>query len=65
MGQHPVAVIKLDGEHRVGERLDDRALDFDRISLGHAAVVPFLSTSAGPGGPTHERIAYQKIPSDG
>ena len=35
MGEHTVAVFQLDGEHRVGERFDDRTFDFDRIALGH------------------------------
>jgi hypothetical protein len=30
-----VAVLQLDCEHGVGERLDDRTLDFDRVFLGH------------------------------
>src|SRR6185369_4665839 len=33
MGEDPMAVLQLDREHGVGERLDDRALDFDRVSL--------------------------------
>ena len=57
MGEHPVAILKLDREHRVGERLDDRPFHFDRISLGHRLC--FLTPSAGPEGPTHERVAYQ------
>jgi hypothetical protein len=35
VGQHPVAILELDREHRIGERLDDRSFDLDRISLGH------------------------------
>ena len=35
VGEHPVAILQLDREHRVGERLDDRSFHFDRISLGH------------------------------
>src|SRR5437899_7419523 len=35
VGQDPVTVLQLDGEHRVRERFDDRPLHFDRISLGH------------------------------
>ena len=62
VGQDAVAVLKLDGEHRVRERLDDRPFHFDRISLGHGVGVPFLTMSAGPGGPTHERVAYQNGP---
>jgi hypothetical protein len=35
MGQHAVAVLKLDREHRIWERLDYRSFDFDRVSLCH------------------------------
>src|SRR6476469_2339065 len=35
VGEHPVAILELHGEHRVGERLDDRPFHFDRILLGH------------------------------
>src|SRR6187200_3354900 len=35
VGEHPVAILQLDCEHRVGERFDDRSFHFDRISLGH------------------------------
>src|SRR4051794_1226912 len=35
MSQDAVAVLQLDREHRVGQRLDDRSLDFDRVLLGH------------------------------
>src|SRR5450759_2087341 len=35
MGQHAVAVLQLDREHRIWERLDDRSFDFDRVSLCH------------------------------
>src|SRR5262245_51273570 len=41
VGKDAVAVLKLDGEHRVGERLDNRPFHFDRISLGHSSVFPF------------------------
>src|SRR5690349_17317168 len=42
VGQDPMAVLQLDCEHGVGQRLDDRPLDFDRISLGHGRYwVPF------------------------
>ena len=30
-----MAVLQLDREHRVRERLDDRPFHFDRITLGH------------------------------
>src|SRR4051812_2989970 len=43
--QHAVAVFQLDREHRVGQRLDDRSLDFDRVLLGHRRVVFPFSTS--------------------
>ena len=32
--QHLVAVLELDTEHGVGQRLDDRAFDQDRVVLG-------------------------------
>src|SRR6266478_9068075 len=35
VGEHPVAVLQLDREHRVGERFDDRSFHLDRISLRH------------------------------
>src|SRR5262245_56988265 len=33
MGQHPVAILQLHPEHRIGQGLDHRALDLDRIVL--------------------------------
>jgi hypothetical protein len=30
-----MAVLELDREHRVGQRLDDRTFHFDRVLLGH------------------------------
>ena len=61
VGQDAMAVLQLDREHGVRQRLDDRALDFDRILLGHRLLVlPFLTRSVGPDGPTHERVAYQR-----
>src|SRR5262245_19944584 len=41
VGQDAVAVLKLDGEHRVGKRFDDRSFHFDRISLSHPSGFPF------------------------
>jgi hypothetical protein len=42
VGQDPVAVFKLDCEHRIRERFDNRSLDLDRISLRHGRCwVPF------------------------
>src|SRR6478672_12005754 len=35
VGQDAVAILQLDGEHRVGQRLDDRPFHFDRITFGH------------------------------
>src|SRR5439155_8601839 len=35
VGKDLVAVLQFDGEHRVGQRLDDGTLDFDRVLLGH------------------------------
>src|SRR3972149_4202524 len=35
VGEYPMTVLELDGEHRIGQRLDDRTLDLDRILLGH------------------------------
>ena len=48
MRQHAVPVLQLDREHRVGERLDDRAF-LDRISFRHGRCwVPF-SRECRPG----------------
>src|SRR5687767_9993197 len=64
MGEHAVAVLQFDREHRVGERFDHRPFDFDRVLLGHRLTcVPFSRTVSAQGGPTHERVAYQKSPS--
>src|SRR5262245_50600792 len=42
MRQHAVPVFQLDGEHRVGQRLDDRTFHLDRISFRHGRCwVPF------------------------
>jgi hypothetical protein len=42
MRQHSVPVLQLDSEHRVGQRLDDRTFNLDRISLCHGRCwVPF------------------------
>src|SRR4029078_449102 len=42
MRQHSVPVLQLDSEHRVVQRLDDRAFNLDRISLCHGRCwVPF------------------------
>src|SRR5579872_4901673 len=40
VGEHLVAVLELDPEHGVGERLDHRALEHDRILLGFGQVTP-------------------------
>ena len=50
-----MAVLELYREHRVRQRLDDGAFDFDRVLLRQPCSRVLLSTSAGPGGPTHER----------
>ena len=51
VGEHPVAILQLDREHGVRERLDDRSFDFDRVTLGHRLVCfPFsqaVSTQVG------------------
>src|SRR5687768_10322571 len=63
MGEHTVAVLQFDREHRVAERFDHRPFDFDRVLLGHRLTcVPFSRTVSAQGGPTHERVAYQKSP---
>src|SRR3954452_14274294 len=60
MSQDAVAVLQLDREHRVGQRLDDRSLDFDRVLLGHRLLsFPFSHRVPVRTGPTHERAAYQ------
>jgi len=38
VGKHPVAILQLDREHRVRERLYDRSFHFDLITLGHRLV---------------------------
>src|SRR3989442_15635877 len=35
MREHLVPVLELDPEHRVGQRLDHRPLDLDRVFFGH------------------------------
>src|SRR5262245_17477028 len=45
--EHLVAVLELYPEHRVGQRLDHRSLDFDRVFFGHR---PRLG-AAGPDWP--------------
>src|SRR5687767_1920780 len=63
VGEHSVAVLQFDSEHRVGEGLDDRSLDFDRVLLGHRLTCfPFSRAVSAQAGPTHERVAYQKKP---
>src|SRR4029079_4232690 len=37
VGEDVMAVLELDPEHRVRERFDDRAFDFDRVLLSHRA----------------------------
>jgi len=49
MGEHPVAVLQLDREHGVGERLDDRSFHFDRISLGHRLRASLSHAQCRPG----------------
>jgi hypothetical protein len=34
VGQHVVAVLQFDAEHGIRERLDDRALEHDRVFFG-------------------------------
>lgn len=42
VGQHPMSVLKFNSEHGVRERLKNRTLYFDRVSLGHGrGCVPF------------------------
>jgi len=63
VGEHSVAVLQLDGEHRIGERFDDRPFYLDRISLGHRLCAsPFSRGVSVRHGPTHERVAYQNWP---
>jgi hypothetical protein len=38
--KHLVAVLELDTEHRIRERLDDRSLEHDRILFGLGQVTP-------------------------
>ncbi|WP_454037009.1 hypothetical protein [Corynebacterium otitidis] len=40
MCQDTVSVIELDSEHRVGQGLDDPALDFDGAFLSHILHIP-------------------------
>src|SRR3954468_1737411 len=53
VGEHPVPVLQLDPEHRIGQRLDDATLDLDGpVLLRHAldalpdsvVLVPFAPT---------------------
>src|SRR5438132_3563833 len=53
MCQDPVAVLQLDREHRVGQRLDDRSLHFDRVFLGHRRVAYSFSQACRPSGGRH------------
>ena len=46
-----VPVLQLDREHGVRQRLDDRALDFDRILLATADLAPLVLDSAMSAGP--------------
>ena len=45
VGEDPVPVFHLDPEHRVGQRLDDLALDLDRVFLAHRLVFTFHQAS--------------------
>ena len=61
-------VLQLDGEHGVGQWLDNRAFDLDRISFRHGRCwVPFSHGMPAQRGPTHERAAYQitHVPDNG
>ena len=49
VGQDAMAVLQLDREHRVGQRLDDRTLDFDRVFLGHRRPGSPSRTQCRPG----------------
>jgi hypothetical protein len=55
VGEHPVAVLQLDREHGIRERLDDRSFDFDRVFLGHGLTVSLSRVECRPDGLTHER----------
>src|SRR4051794_39248860 len=59
VGEHPVPVLQLDPEHRVGQRLDDATLDLDGPVLLRHARHGLLTRccpvrSSGPGAPTPE-----------
>src|SRR5712671_1358732 len=63
VGKDAVAVLQLDGEHRVRERFDDRSFNFDRVFLGHGRRCSLSQHECRPEGPTHERVAYQNWPN--
>src|SRR6266508_2582380 len=49
VGQHAVAVLQLDAEHRVRQRLDHRSFDLDRVFPGHCyAACSSLVRTSGP-----------------
>src|SRR5579884_409457 len=57
--EHLVAVLQLDSEHRVRQRLDDRPLDEDRVVLGLRQGAPPATTgrakyAPGTTGPTEQ-----------
>ena len=62
MGKDAVAVLQLDGEHRIRERFDDRSLNFDRVFLGHGRRCSLSHDQCRPEGPTHESASYQNRP---
>src|SRR4051812_15937413 len=52
VGEHPVPVLQLDPEHRVGQRLDDATLDLDGpVLLRHARHGLLTRFVSGPGFP--------------
>src|SRR6266550_894918 len=53
VGEHPVAILQLDCEHRVGQRFDDRTFHFDRISFGHRLRASLSHAQCRPGRGRH------------
>src|SRR5688572_27029234 len=50
VAEHGVAVVQLDAEHRVGQGLDDLALELDLLLLGHVPSLPRGGGAPGSAG---------------
>src|SRR4051812_36266331 len=59
VGEHPVSVLQLDPEHRVGQRLDDATLDLDGpVFLCHALHGLLVRRAAEPMPERHGRWCW-------